>query len=186
MHYDIKNLNIWAEKPDGLQNQETEFNCDIEELRLPTRPYNALRRAGCNKIADLLQLMEDEKGTGFRNLRNLGATSEAQILAALQEFREQHGTRCRTQTNAQADAGKNLSKLVAPDGSQVIRRKDMRLNRNIWDSSIEDYHLSDYALNGLKEHGINCVKDLYATDPKNEPGWYAVRELFEKLPVPQY
>jgi len=35
--------------------------------------------------------------------------------------------------------------------------------------------------NGLKQHGINFVKDLYANNPKNEPGWYAVRELFEKI-----
>ena len=26
------------------------------------------------------------------------------------------------------------------------------------------------------------VKDLYTTNPSKEPGWYAVRELFEKIP----
>jgi len=41
----------------------------------------------------------------------------------------------------------------------------------------------DYAFTRLKQKGINQVKDLYATNPKQEPGWYAVRELFGKIPV---
>ena len=51
-----------------------------------------------------------------------------------------------------------------------------------WDTEIEAFHLSDYALTRLKQKGVNKVKDLYATNPKEEPGWYAVRELFNKIP----
>ncbi|MDO4976629.1 MAG: Lrp/AsnC family transcriptional regulator [Eubacteriales bacterium] len=37
---------------------------------------------------------------------------------------------------------------------------------------------------GFVSHSRNlqlCMNALYATNPKNEPGWYAVRELFEKI-----
>ena len=183
MRYDIKNLNIWAEKPDSRQKRDAELSCDIEELRLPTRPYNGLRRAGCNTIADLVRLMEDEEGTGLRKLRNLGAKSEEQIIAALKEFREQYGGQSSGQVTAAPETGKGPGRTFSKDAPPVIRRKDMSCDRSLWDSSIEDYHLSNYALTRLKEHGINCVKDIYATDPKNEPGWHAVRELLEKIPI---
>ncbi len=175
-------MNIWKEKPDDRRKQETELNCcDITELNLSPRPYNCLRRAGCNTIADLLRLMEDEEGTGLRKLRNLGTKSEAQILQALQEFREQCGGLANRQTMQPVDAGKGIGRTFSKDDPPVIRRRDVSRDRSIWDSSIEEYHLSNYALNGLKQHGINYVKDLYATNPKDEPGWYAVRELFEKI-----
>ena len=174
-------MNSWAEKPNSQKKREAELSCDITELNLTPRPYNCLRRAGCNTIADLLRLMEDEEGTGLRKLRNLGTKSEAQILQALQEFREQCGELESWQTEQSTDAVKGIGRTFSKDEPPVIRRKDMARDRSIWDSAIEDYHLSNYALSGLKQHGINCVKDLYATNPKDEPGWYAVRELFEKI-----
>ena len=33
----------------------------------------------------------------------------------------------------------------------------------------------------LRNSGVNKVGDLYATHPKRELGWYAVRELFRKI-----
>ena len=167
-------MNIWAEEPNNQQKRDAELKNDINELNLSQRPYNCLKRAGCNTIGDVIKLIEDEEGIGLRKLRNLGTKSEAEILERIQEYKEQYKTQspiCRCESGS-----------FLKDTSPVIRRKDVSLNRNIWDSSIEEYHLSNYALSRLKQHGINCVKDLYATDPKNEPGWYAVRELFEKIP----
>ena len=181
MLYDIKNLNIWKENRNSQRKREAELNCDITELNLAQRPYNCLRRAGCNTIADLLRLMEDDEGTGLRKLRNLGLKSEAQILEALQEFREQYGELGNRQTGQPVGVGKGIGRTCFKDEPLVIRRKDMARDGSIWDASIEDYHLSNYALNGLKQNGINYVKDLYANNPQNEQGWYAVRELFEKI-----
>ena len=54
--------------------------------------------------------------------------------------------------------------------------------KSIWDKEVEEFGLSNYALMKLKVCGINKIGDLYATNPKMEPGWYAVRELFAKIP----
>ena len=51
-----------------------------------------------------------------------------------------------------------------------------------WDTEIEAFYLSNSALTRLKQDGINHIRDLYVTNLKQEPGWYAVRELFEKIP----
>lgn len=50
------------------------------------------------------------------------------------------------------------------------------------DRKIEEIHLASFAFTKLKACGINKIGDLYATNPKNKPRWYAVRELFEKIP----
>ena len=71
--------------------------------------------------------------------------------------------------------------LTTPDGSPMPTRAQMRSDETIWESCIDNYHLSNYARTRLEQKGIHQVRDLYATDPDNEPGWYAVRELFEKL-----
>ena len=69
----------------------------------------------------------------------------------------------------------------------VMVKKKMLIKpaKEWWDTEIEAFHLSDYALSRLKQKGVNKVKDLYATNPKEEPGWYAVRELFKKIPAAQ-
>ena len=57
----------------------------------------------------------------------------------------------------------------------------MRSKKEVWEAEIESFHISHYALNKLKSCQVQKVKDLYATNPKSEPGWYAVRELLEKI-----
>ncbi len=57
----------------------------------------------------------------------------------------------------------------------------LRPARMLWNREIGEFHLSHYAEDRLRSCGINRLKDLYATHPKNEPGWYAVRELFRKI-----
>jgi hypothetical protein len=63
------------------------------------------------------------------------------------------------------------------DGIRIV----LRLPRIIWDKEIGEFHLSHYAEDRLRGCGISRVRDLYATHPRSEPGWYAVRELFRKI-----
>ena len=150
--YDIKNLNIWKEATNNCPSNEY-LETEIGELNLSVRSYNCLKRAGCNKIGDVVRLLEDDE----KGLRR--------ILQAIEQYRKLHAS-------AQASSGR-----------PIINRKTIRPAKNIWESDIADFHLSDYALTRLRQHGIRQVKDLYATNPKDEPGWYAVRELFEKIPL---
>ena len=109
----------------------------------------------------------DGEENGLKKIRNLGSRSETEILEKIQQYKELFGS----------------VEVVVEGELPIKQRKAVQSAEKIWNSSIEDYHLSNFALTGLKEHGVNRVKDLYATNPKDEPGWYAVRELFEKLPI---
>ena len=162
--YDIRNLNIWKKMSNPRKDSEY-LQGDISELNLSVRSYNCLKRAGCNTIGDILKLTEDDEN-GLRKIRNLGSRSEAEILENIKQYKEQfHGR----ETEAEP--------------STVIRRQTGVSSQTVWNSSIEDYAISVNAMTCLKQSGIRQVKDLYRTDPKNEPGWYAVRELIDKLPV---
>lgn len=54
---------------------------DISELKLSVRSYNSLKRAGINTISELENVINS--GGNLREIRNLGATSEAEIIGAL-------------------------------------------------------------------------------------------------------
>ena len=134
------------------------------ELNLSVRSFNCLKRAGCSTIGEIIKLIEDDEN-GLRKIRNLGSRSETEILQAISQFQEL-----------------NASVQESPDSGRIIKRTIIRPAKKIWDANIEDFHLSNYALTRLKQNGIHQVRDPYATDRKNEPGWYAVKELFEKIP----
>ena len=163
-------MNIWKEQPQQKPGIEAQLDCDISELNLKQRSFNCLRRVGCNTIGDVIRLIENSEN-GLRHIRNLGALSEAEILEKINEYVSQ------VKSQPQSIKTKPVSSLP------IKKRRDVYTDKEIWDSSIEEFHLSNYALTRLKQHGINRVKDIYATDPKNEPGWYAVRELLEKIPI---
>ena len=157
----IKNINIWKEKED-INDSETEFlNSEIALLNLSVRPYNCLKRAGCDTIQDVLNFIGEE-GQGLRKLRNLGSKSETEIMEKIEEYR-------KLCFSSKPDSSKKKVTIIKPA-------------KKIWDREIDEFHLSNYALVRLRACGIQTIRDLYATNPKNEPGWYAVRELFEKIP----
>ena len=158
---DIKNLNIWkpVEKPKG--NEELFLQTDITELCLGVRSFNCLKRAGCNTVKDVLACI-GEDGQGLRKIRNLGSRSETEIMEKLQVFKE-------TCKSAEGSESQKTPTIIRPA-------------KSIWDRDVEEFGLSNYALMKLKVCGINKIGDLYATNPKMEPGWYAVRELFGKIP----
>lgn len=159
--YDIKNMNIWKAEEHKPELSSEFHKVEITELNLSVRSYNCLKRAGCNTIGDILALM-DEEGQGLRRIRNLGSRSEQEIIERVGQLRDEY---------------KNHPS-ASPEGPG---RKVIRPAKKIWDRRIDEFCLSNYALTKLNSCGIYKVEDLYATNPKNEPGWYAVRELFDKI-----
>ena len=171
--YDIRNLNIWQKKENHEAIRKAYLSTEIAELNLSVRSYNCLKRAGCNTIGDILNLI-DEQEKGLRNIRNLGSRSEQEILEAVRKYRET----CTCETGNIHDSGKTD---IENADIIIFRRRQMRSELGLWETDIDAFDLSDYALTRLKNCGIQRIKDLYATNPKSEPGWYAVRELFEKI-----
>ena len=157
----VKNLNIWKEQDNSKSNQEGFLNTEITELNLSVRSYHCLKRAECNTIGDVYACM-GEDGQGLRRIRNLGMRSEAEIIERINEYKAQ----CEVRGNVTEQKKVTIIKPA----------------KKMWDRGIDEFHLSNYALNKLKDCGVHKVSDLYATNPKCEPGWYAVRELFEKIP----
>lgn len=157
----VKNLSIWKAEEKRKNIDDSFLNTEIAELGLGVRSYNCLKRANCHTVGDIIHCMGEDR-LGLRKIRNLGNRSEAEIVERIQQYKEQ----CALHT-------------LAPQKKKVTIIKPAK---KVWDSEIEEFHLSNFALTKLKSCGINRVKDLYATDPKREPGWYAVRELFEKIP----
>ena len=174
--YDIKNLTIWKNETRKQPSQHY-LNSDIGDLNLSVRSYNCLRRAGCQTVGDILRIIDGDEN-GLRKIRNLGTRSETEILECVQQYKEQYREPASAAATATAATGTSAG---TGDSSPFIKRRQVRSDKSLWDSRIEDYHLSQYALSELKRHGIDQVSDLYATNPRNEPGWYAVRELIEKI-----
>lgn len=157
---DIKNLNIWKEENTEKVSNQGYMDLEIAELNLSVRSYNCLKRAGCHKVRDILSFM-DEEGQGLRKIRNLGLRSEKEIIERIEEMKE-------------------IYRKQNPD-NPTKQRKIIKPRKSIWDRKIEEYHLSKQSIMCLKKCGIERIRDLYLTNPRQEPGWYAVRELFEKI-----
>lgn len=157
----VKNLNIWKTEEKQNLNNDAFLNTEITELNLSVRSFNCLKRVGCNTVGDIMNCI-GEDGQGLRKIRNLGNRSEAEIMEKVNEY-----------------------KVLCATNSPVTEKKKVTIikpAKKIWDREIEEFHLSNFALTKLKACGVNKVGDLYETNPKSEPGWYAVRELFEKIP----
>ena len=54
---------------------------DLSELKLSVRSFNSLKRAGYNTVGELRR--DIRSGRNLKDIRNLGATSEKEILIAL-------------------------------------------------------------------------------------------------------
>ena len=157
----IRNLNIWKTK-EPEHNLSGLGSMDISELNLSVRSFNCLKRAGCNTVGDILERMEEE-GNGLRKIRNLGTRSENEIRETVDALKESY-----VQRPPRSEDGP-VRKLAKPAKSLMGCR-------------VEEFDLSWKTLNSLRSSGVFLVKDLYRDDLKQEPGWYAVRELFEKIP----
>lgn len=188
MRYDIRNMNIWRQDQRAadrnIRGNELR-DIKIEELNLSVRSFNSLKRAECNTVGNILDAM-DEEGEGLRKFRNLGVRSEKEIKEKLEVLlREYPSGSCRSATGRPeagatgSSEGRNAAEADA--NTQPGIRIVLRPARNLWSREIGEFHLSNYAESRLRDSGVNKVGDLYATHPKSEPGWYAVRELFRKI-----
>lgn len=157
----VKDLNIWKAEEKRKISDDVFLNTEISELNLGVRSYNCLKRANYHTVGDVMNCLEEDE-QGLRKIRNLGTRSEIEIIEKIKEYR----------------------KLCVAHTPMTEKKKVTVIKpaKKMWDREIEEFHLSNFALTKLKSCGIKRVGDLYATNPKNEPGWYAVRELFEKIP----
>ena len=155
-------MSIWKKESEKRRPDSELLTVEISDLNLSVRSYNCLKRAGCDTVGDILALIAEDEN-GLRKIRNLGSRSEKEILESVQGYKEEF-EKC----------GGTVP--VSQDKKHIIRPA-----KKWWDTEIEAFHLSDYALTRLKQCGINCIGDLYSTAPRQEPGWYAVRELFERM-----
>ena len=160
--YDIRSMKIWKEEPPKKAVSPDFERTEISEMNLSVRSFNCLKRAGCNTVGDILRIVEDEESGGLRKIRNLGHRSEEEILENVEKLKKEYAAR-------------------PGSADDCVKRSLIKPSRNMWSREISDFHLSRYAAERLQKCGITKVQDLYATDPKNEPGWYAVRELFGEM-----
>lgn len=160
---DIRNLNIWKQEPDTKGSNKAYMNSDITELNLSVRSYNCLKRAGCDTIRDILDCM-GEDGKGLRKIRNLGTRSENEILEKIEEL-------------------EILYEKSGPSGSGAKKKVLLKPAKKIWDKEIDEFPISCGAMQNLSSCGIRQIRDLYEKNMHQDPGWFAVRELFEKIPV---
>ena len=158
--YDIKNLNIWKDENTG-KKAINKNSTPIEELMLSVRSFNCLKRAGCHTVGDIMELIgEDEQG--LRKVRNLGARSEQEILESIRNF----------PVSEKTSAGEEI---------MGNRRKVIKPGRSMLDSTIDIFPLSGATRKELQRCGVRRVKDLYSRSLLQDPGWIAVRELFEEI-----
>ena len=157
---DIRNLNIWKSEETKTPNINGLRHVDIEQLNLSVRAFNCLKRADCHTVGDILNLLGEE-GTGLRRIRNLGTRSETDIKENIEALREEYARR----PAPQARQGRRLVKPA----------------RITMDCRIDDFPISGRALDSLHSSGVYYVQDLYSEDIPGEPGWFAVRELFDRI-----
>ena len=156
-------MNIWKKGPQTKTKSSETPDMEISELNLSVRSFHALKRAGYDTVGQIIELLKEDEN-GLRRIRNLGSRSEAEILECIERFRE--------------DYAQNGGYTSAEEAKKKVIIKPAKF----WfDTKVESFHLSDRTLASLNQNGIYQVKDLYKTDAKQEPGWFAVRELFDKI-----
>ena len=184
--YDIRNLNIWKEVPAGkrgpLNENETReltafgktitvymgkelLDRDLAELGLSVRSFNCLKRAGCSTVGDIVLLCSEDDGSGLMRVRNLGARSGEEILDRISTMQEE------------------MLKSGSFGGNRGAGRKNALVRPALknMDRNIESFNISASCRDRLSACGIRTVRDLYRQGLSEEPGWFAVRELFDKI-----
>lgn len=179
--YDIRNLNIWkSNDTDGPLSSSPSVNISypggaadiytgralsdipIDELELSVRAYNCLRRAGCCTVGDVLRFAEDSE-KGLMRIRNLGTKSAREIMAKIEEKQGD-----LLQREQQMPGKPNGKKLIRPSGKML-------------DRDIKEFNISEASLSRLRASGVRVGRDLYNCSTLRDPGWFAVRELFEEM-----
>lgn len=162
--YDIRNMNIWKKGPQAGKKISDNPDTEISELNLSVRSFNCLKRAGYDTVGQIVEMLQEDEN-GLRRIRNLGSRSEAEILESIERYKEEY---------ARSGGG-------SPDAGEMKKKVIIKPAKFWFDTKIDSFHLSDKTLASLKQSGVRQVKDLYRADAKQEPGWFAVRELFDKI-----
>ena len=157
----LMEMSIWKKSDRKEKVKRAYLSRDVADLELSVRSYNCLRRAGCETVGDVLRLV-GEDGQGLRKVRNLGTRSEREILDKIEELRMNYEALPEEEITEE----EHVQKLVKPA-------------RKVWDKEIRAFPISDHSVIQLKECGIETIGDLYKKKLVSEPGWYAVRELFD-------
>ena len=138
---------------------------DLSELNLSVRSFNCLKRAGCSTVGDIVMLCSEDDGNGLMRVRNLGARSGEEILDRIRALQEE------------------MLKSGSIGGSRGEGRKNALVKPALknMDRKIESFNISVPCRERLSSCGIRTVRDLYRKDFNEDPGWYAVRELFDRI-----
>ena len=163
----IANMCIWKKKETN-DTAEAEFReASIDNLNLTNRPTNCLKRVGCRTIGELIRITESEPG--LKGVRNLGAKSEQEILEKLNEFKESFKPKDPgSQTSSSGPMSSFKGLLLKPKGKA-------------WYTKIEEYGIPTASVEFLHTCGVYYVADLYTGNLVKDPGWKAVKELFEAM-----
>ena len=157
----IRTVNIWKKEEPKTRNLNSLREVNISDLCLSVRSFNCLKRANCNTVGDILDRMGEE-GNGLLKIRNLGTRSEKEIRESVDALKKEYSAK------GWSAAGQPTQRLVRPARTTMLR-------------AVDEFAISGKALNSLHASGIWYVRDLYNDDICREPGWFAVRELFEEI-----
>jgi len=156
--YEIQRINIWK-KEAKTQDHNEYLEMDVADLGLSVRSFNCLKRASCNTVGDIIAIIESERG--LLSIRNLGKNSQKEIIEKIEEIKK----------NTPKNGG----------GLRGTKKVLLEPAKKYWDKPIDEFELSALAKEDFRRCGVRRIKDLYAQCLVQEPGWFAVRELFEKI-----
>ena len=181
----VRDIQVFKDQGKDKDARNVSYDVDISDLNLSVRSYNCLRRAGCDSIQDVISLIAED---GLGKIRNLGVKSKAEIEGAVKNYMDsdamamaRSGAGSGSASGSGSGSGSGFSGAGAGQ-PQPKRRVLAEPAKSLWDTEIGAFHLTGKTIRDLSACGIRVVGDLYRKDPAGkEPGWYAVRELFEKI-----
>lgn len=124
-------------------------NISIEEIIMPVRAYNALKRAGINTLAEAVE--RSESGELFQ-IRNIGIKTLEDIKIALDSFSIQ---------KFQNSKHLNIEEKEIPVESTTTQiRIEEYFTLETLNRSVSDMHLSMRAINVLIRSGVRTVQEM--------------------------
>lgn len=179
----VREIQVFKDQGKDKDARNVSYDVDISDLNLSVRSYNCLRRAGCDSIQDVIGLIAED---GLGKIRNLGVKSKAEIEGAVRNYMDSDAMTGYGSGTAASGMASGTASGMAPGPASGMAQPKRRVlaepAKSLWDTEIRAFHLTRKTIRDLSACGIRVVGDLYRKDPAGkEPGWYAVRELFEKI-----
>lgn len=169
---DINKVKKALEEKEDLTAELPWLNTRIEELDLPGRSYNALKRAGINFVYEAIAIYPD----GFFEIRNMGAKSVEEISFRLENFvKESQGKEYTEVLSNQLDTTKPMTLLQLSNHPFFAEKANEFVK--IHDVPVYELELSIRSINALRRAQIPNLSDLLKGFPNN---LYSIRNLGEK------